>query len=60
MRWRDQRESDNIEDRRSQYGSNSGIRIPMSGKGRVVLFIVVLVAGYYGVDLTGLLNSYII
>ena len=57
MRWRDQRESDNIEDRRSQYGSNSGIRIPMSGKGRVVLFIVVLVAGYYGVDLTGLLNS---
>ncbi|WDM18962.1 MULTISPECIES: neutral zinc metallopeptidase [unclassified Gilliamella] len=57
MRWRDQRESDNIEDRRSQYGSNSGIRIPMSGKGRVVLFILVLVAGYYGVDLTGLLNS---
>ena len=60
MRWRDQRESDNIEDRRSQYGSDSGIRIPINGKGRVVLFIVVLVAGYYGVDLTGLLNPNLI
>ena len=60
MRWRDQRESDNIEDRRSQYGSDSGIRIPISGKGRAVLFIVVLVAGYYGVDLTGLLNPNLI
>ena len=60
MRWRDQRESDNIEDRRSQYGSDSGVRIPINGKGRVVLFIVVLVAGYYGVDLTGLLNPNLI
>lgn len=57
MRWRDQRESDNIEDRRSQSGSSTGISIPMSGKGRLILFIIVLVAGYYGVDLTGLLNS---
>lgn len=57
MRWRDQRESDNIEDRRSQSGSSTGISIPMGGKGRLILFIIVLVAGYYGVDLTGLLNS---
>lgn len=57
MRWRDQRESDNIEDRRSQSGSSTGINIPMGGKGRLILFIIVLVAGYYGIDLTGLLNS---
>lgn len=57
MRWRDQRESDNIEDRRSQSGSDIGTRIPIGGKGKIVLFVVVLVAGYYGVDLTGLLDS---
>ncbi|OCG28579.1 hypothetical protein A9G11_10145 [Gilliamella sp. wkB108] len=57
MRWRDQRESDNIEDRRSQSGSETGTRIPLSGKGKIALFVVVLVAGYYGVDLTPLLNS---
>lgn len=57
MRWRDQRESDNIEDRRSQSGSNLGTIIPIGGKGRIVLFIVVIVAGYYGIDLTGLLDS---
>ena len=60
MRWRDQRESDNIEDRRSQSGSDIGTRIPIGGKGKIVLFVVVLVAGYYGVDLTGLLDSNVI
>ena len=60
MRWRNQRESDNIEDRRSQSGSDIGTRIPIGGKGKIILFIVVLVAGYYGVDLTGLLNSNLI
>lgn len=60
MRWRDQRESDNIEDRRSQSGSDIGTRIPIGGKGKIVLFVVVLVAGYYGVDLTGLLDSKVI
>lgn len=60
MRWRDQRESDNIEDRRSQSGSDIGARIPIGGKGKIVLFVVVLVAGYYGVDLTGLLDSNVI
>ena len=29
-----------------------GFRLP-SGKGGIILLIVVLVAGYYGVDLTG-------
>ncbi|MCX8710907.1 neutral zinc metallopeptidase [Gilliamella sp. B3464] len=60
MRWRDQRESDNIEDRRSQSGSELGTRIPIKGKGKVILFLVVLIAGYYGVDLTSLLNSNLI
>ncbi len=60
MRWRNQRESDNIEDRGSQSGSDIGTRIPIGGKGKIILFIVVLVAGYYGVDLTGLLNSNLI
>lgn len=60
MRWRDQRESDNIEDRRSQSGSEIGTRIPLGGKGKIALFVVVLVAGYYGVDLTSLLDSNLI
>ena len=60
MRWRDQRESDNIEDRRSQSASDSGTRIPIGSKGKIILFLVVLVASYYGVDLTGLLDSNVI
>lgn len=60
MRWRDQRESDNIEDRRSQSASDIATRIPIGGKGKIILFLIVLVAGYYGVDLTGLLDSSVI
>ena len=60
MRWKDQRESDNIEDRRSQSASDIGTRIPIGGKGKIILFLIVLVAGYYGVDLTGLLDSSVI
>lgn len=33
-----------------------GFRLP-SGKGGIVLLIIVLVAGYYGVDLTGMLTG---
>ncbi len=33
-----------------------GFRLP-SGKGGIILLIVVLVAGYYGVDLTGLMTG---
>ncbi|TCV91957.1 KPN_02809 family neutral zinc metallopeptidase [Biostraticola tofi] len=58
MRWQGRRESDNVEDRRGQSsGSGGGIRIPIRGKGGVVLLIVVVVAGYYGVDLTPLLTG---
>ena len=55
MRWQGRRESDNVEDRRNSSGGPSmggpGFRLP-SGKGGLILLIVVLVAGYYGVDLT--------
>lgn len=60
MRWQGRRESDNVEDRRGQSGSpmggGGGFRLP-SGKVGIVLLIIVLVAGYYGVDLTGMLTG---
>lgn len=60
MRWQGRRESDNVEDRRSDSGppmmGGRGFRIP-TGKGGIILLVVVLVAGYYGVDLTGLLTG---
>ncbi len=62
MRWQGRRESDNVEDRRDQSSSDSsgtgggGIRIPR-GKSGIVILIVVVVAGYYGYDLTPLLGG---
>lgn len=60
MRWQGRRESDNVEDRRNDAGppmmGGRGFRLP-SGKGGIILLVVVLVAGYYGVDLTGLLTG---
>ena len=61
MRWQGRRESDNVEDRRNDSGSplgggGGGFRLP-SGKGGIVLLIIVLVAGYYGVGLTLLLSN---
>lgn len=60
MRWQGRRESDNVEDRRGQSGSpmsgGGGFRLP-SGKGGIVLLIIIVVAGYYGVDLTGMLTG---
>ncbi|WP_027274000.1 KPN_02809 family neutral zinc metallopeptidase [Leminorella grimontii] len=62
MRWQGRRESENVEDRRQQSGGFSrgmgggNIRLP-SGKGGLILLVVVLVAGYYGVDLTPLLTG---
>ncbi len=62
MRWQGRRESDNVEDRRGQSssglgGGGGGFRVPVKGKGGIVLLIVVMVAGYYGVDLSPLLNG---
>src|SRR5690606_10547075 len=59
MRWQGRRESDNVEDRRSSGGPSmggGGFRLP-TGKGGIVLLVIVLVAGYYGVDLTGLMTG---
>ena len=58
MRWQGRRESNNVEDRRGNAsGGGGGFRPPIRGKGGVAILIIVLVAGYYGVDLTPLLNG---
>lgn len=62
MRWQGGRESNNVEDRRGDSRSpmggmgSGGFRIPR-GKGGIILLVVVLAAGYYGVDLTPLLTG---
>jgi hypothetical protein len=61
MRWQGRRESDNVEDRRNDSpgmggGGGRQIRLPR-GKGGIILLIVVAVAGYYGYDLTALLQG---
>ena len=60
MRWQDLNESSNVEDRRGEdsQGRPSGFSgIPLRGKAGVVVFLVVMVAGYYGIDLTPLLTG---
>ncbi len=54
MRWRNRSGSENVEDRRGQRSGGRGM--PMRGGG-IVLFLVVIVAGYYGLDLTPLLSD---
>ncbi|UQZ88772.1 hypothetical protein C4J81_05960 [Deltaproteobacteria bacterium Smac51] len=54
MRWRGRRESGNVEDRR---GRSSGGGLPIRGGASIVMLLVVLVAGYYGIDLTPLLSD---
>ena len=51
MRWQNRNESSNIEDRRGRSGG--GFR----GRPSIYLLLIVLVAGYYGVDLTPLLSG---
>ncbi len=59
MRWQGRRESNNVEDRRDESGGpvirGPGFRLP-GGKGGIIL-LVVIVASYYGVDLTGLITG---
>lgn len=57
MRWQDRRESNNVEDRRQEGGGSGGGGLPIGGKGRLILLVVVMVAGYYGVDLSPLLDE---
>lgn len=63
MRWQGRRQSDNIEDRRSAEGripggSAGGPCIPLPrGKAGLVVVVIVVVAGFYGIDLTGLVTG---
>ena len=63
MRWQDLEESSSVEDRRGLDGMGrpGGFRtrsgIPLRGKTGLAVVIVVLVAGYYGIDLTPLLTG---
>jgi len=61
MRWQGRDESSNIEDRR---GNSSGGRfgggfrgVPLRGKPGLILVVIVVVAGFYGIDLTPLLTG---
>lgn len=57
MLWKDREGSQNVEDRRGQGGGMPGGRFPMPrGKFGLAVLAVVLVAGYYGIDLTPLLG----
>ena len=60
MRWQNRRESNNVEDRRgqsSQGGSPLG-NIPLPrGKAGLVIIVIILIASYYGVDLTALFGG---
>lgn len=53
MRLEDERESQNVEDRRGQ-SSRGGRKI--GGKGGVLGLIVMLIGAYYGVDLSGVMG----
>lgn len=56
MRWQNQEASNNIEDRRGQGGMRMA-GVPIGGKTGVILLIAVIAAGYFGYDLTPLLNG---
>ncbi|MBD5557211.1 MAG: hypothetical protein HDQ92_01190 [Desulfovibrio sp.] len=56
MRWQNQQQSSHVEDRRGR--SPMAFRgMPIGGKAGAILLLVVLVAGYYGYDLTPLLGG---
>lgn len=55
MRWQDREGSENVEDRRAG-GPMRMARLPISGRTGAILLVAMLVAGYFGYDLTPLLN----
>lgn len=57
MRWQDLKQSSNVEDRRGRSSGFGGGGIPIRGKAGIVVFLVVMVAGYYGIDLTPFLGD---
>lgn len=56
MRWEDRPESRNVEDRRGQ-GPMRVAGLPIGGKSGLFLLVAVLVAGYFGYDLSPLLSA---
>lgn len=56
MRWQNREGSGNVEDRRGRRMGGLG-GMPLKGGSSVLLLLVVMVAGYYGVDLSGLLST---
>lgn len=56
MRWQNREESNNVEDRRGE-GRSGFAGIPVGGKTGAILLVVVLVAGYFGYDLTPMLGG---
>lgn len=56
MRWENQQESRNVEDRRGRGGMRMA-GLPIGGKTGIFLLVAVLVAGYFGYDLTPLLSG---
>lgn len=57
MRWENRQESNNVEDRRGQQGPMRMAGLPIRGKTGIILLLAVLVAGYFGYDLTPLLTG---
>lgn len=55
MRWQNREASNNVEDRRGQGMRMAGL--PIGGKTGAILLIAVLVAGYFGYDLSPLLTG---
>lgn len=56
MRWQNLGRSDNVEDRRGRGGPMRIGGLPIGGKMGAILVVVVLVAGFYGYDLSPLLG----
>ncbi len=56
MRWQGKRESGNVEDRRRSSGVGGG-GLPIRGGTSLIVLLVVLAAGYYGIDLSPLLSG---
>lgn len=61
MRWENERKSQNIEDRRGQRRGRTpmrgGMGLPLKGKSGLAILAVVIAAGYFGFDLTPLLQG---
>lgn len=56
MRWENRQASSNVEDRRRSGGMRMA-GLPIGGKTGAILLVVVLVAGYFGYDLTPFLGG---